>query len=105
MIEGLIAFLQQIYPEIKIKQIVVDFMLDELGQVWLTDVQHIKTIKVIKLNQDEKILKHFIRLRNKLSKCYMCTEYKPDDSIVYHFLKRVINMAKLNLFKRQANIN
>jgi len=38
MIEGLIAFLQQIYPEIKIKQIVVDFMLDELGQVWLTDV-------------------------------------------------------------------
>ena len=51
MIEGLVQFLHQIYTNIKIKLIVVDFIVDMHGKVWLTDVKHIKTVKFLKIEE------------------------------------------------------
>lgn len=51
MLEGLLCFLHQIYTDMKIKLIVVDFIVDFRGKVWLTDVKHIKTVKFIKIEE------------------------------------------------------
>ena len=55
MIEGLVHFLHQIFTNIKIKLIVVDFIVDMHGKVWLTDVKHIKTVKFLKIEEKQQL--------------------------------------------------
>lgn len=55
MLEGLLAFLQQIYPTIKIKHMVCDFIVDLHGKVWLTDVKHIKCLKLYKISDQSQM--------------------------------------------------
>ena len=84
MMEALISFLQAIYKTIKIKQIVADFVMDTNGQVWLTDVKWLKMMPVVKLSNLAKMtqeglherIKHMLKQRDKVQKCFMCNLYK-----------------------------
>ena len=51
MICALIMFIQQVYKSIRVKSIVVDFIQDTNGQVWLTDVKRISTIQAVKFSR------------------------------------------------------
>lgn len=88
MIEGLLDFLHKVYTNIKIKLIVVDFVVDLQGKVWLTDVKHVKTVKFLRIEEKEQ-LQHIKRLREKVTKCFMCKKYKPNDEVQYLYTKKV----------------
>ena len=49
ILDALIQFLQSIYSDFKVKQIVCDFIIDTDGVVWLTDVKHLKTVRHINM--------------------------------------------------------
>ena len=80
MLDALIQFLQSIYSDFKIKQIVCDFVTDLDGVVWLTDVKHIKTVRHINMASSQSKSKlstqYMLQLREKRKKCFMCKQYK-----------------------------
>ena len=77
----------------------VDFIVDLHGRVWLTDVKHIKTVKFLKIDEKDQ-LQHILRLREKVTKCFMCKKYKQNDEVQYLFTKKVIYQTKISLLHR-----
>jgi len=108
VIEGIINFIQAIFPIVKVKHIVVDLLKDTNNKVWVTDIKHFKLIKFLsfsaKVAQDENnlmartMLIHMSKLRQKVTKCFMCKEYK--QKVINIFAKRLIYLTKLSLLHR-----
>lgn len=65
----------------------------------MTDIQKVKTIRVVKLGSGEET-KRISRMKDKVSVCAMCKEHKPALEICYLMPNKSVIEAKLNLCKR-----
>jgi len=99
MFDGLFAFLHGLYPQFKIKQLVADFIQDPSGLVWLTDIQKVKTIRLVKIASQEET-KRISRMKERLTICAMCKEHKLCHEICYLLPNKSVLEAKINLCKR-----
>lgn len=79
-------------------------MIDDLEQVWLTDVQHMKTIRVIKLQAPLQELKaqqnELQTLKKKVGRCFMCKRYKLQTEMESKYSNKFLVLAKISLCRR-----